>query len=95
MDIKRTSVLERNAGMTNTTRLAIGLQVLAVDGFGQDTRAGSFTHTTRTTEQKRLRQLVIFDGVFKRIGNMLLTYNGFESCRAVFACRNNEIIHCR
>jgi hypothetical protein len=64
VDIKGAAVLERNTGMANATRFTIGLQVLAVDGFSQDACAGSFTHTTRTTEQKRLRQLVIFDGVF-------------------------------
>ena len=85
--------MKRLARSTNPAGFTIGLQVFAIDGFGQDTRTGSFAHAARPAEQKRLRQLVIFDGVFERICNMLLTYNTFESCRAVFACRNNEIIH--
>ena len=93
MDIEGITVLERDTGVAYTASLAIGLQVLAVNGFGQDTRTGSFAHTTRTAEQKCLRQLVILNCVFKRIGNMLLTYNTFKRNRAVFASRNNKILH--
>ena len=93
MNVEGVAILERLARCANPASLAVGLQIFAINGFGEDARAGSFAYATRPAEQKRLRQLVIFDGVFERVGDMLLSDNTFESCRAVFACRNNKIIH--
>lgn len=36
---------------------------------------------------------MVLDGVFQRIGNMRLSYNGVERCRAVFTGGYDEIFH--
>jgi len=38
-------------------------------------------------------QLVVRNGIFKRSGNMLLSYNRIKILGAVLACRNNKFIH--
>ena len=93
MNIKRITILERDARWALTASLAVCLQIGAVNGFSQYTRAGGFAHPPRPAKQKCLRQLIIFNSVFKGVGYMLLTNNGIKSSRAVFTCRNDEIIH--
>ena len=71
--------------MANTTSFSIGRQVFAINGFGKYSCTSGFSNPAWTAEQKCLRQLIIFNGIFQCIGNMLLTNNGLEGCRAVFA----------
>lgn len=64
MYIKGVAILERLAAVAGAAGLTIWLQIFAIYGFGEDTRTGSFTYAARATEQKRLRQLIILNGVF-------------------------------
>lgn len=79
--------------MTLVTGLAIRLQVLAVDGFSQDTRTGGFSHATRTAKQESMRQLVVANGILERCCYMgLPNYRG-EVLRTVLSGGYNKIFH--
>jgi hypothetical protein len=92
VDIERATLVER------ATRIALvaGLGtrwVKAVDSLGEDAGAGGFTNASRTAKEVGVSQLVTLDCIFQRRGNMLLTNNRSEGCRAVFAGRYYELFH--
>ena len=72
--------------MAFVARLTLGTDVLTVDGLGQNSCARGFANAPRPTKQKRMRQLIVPNGIFKRGGDMRLSYHGLESLRAVFSC---------
>ena len=76
MDVHRRTCVKTHAALAGIAGLPIGLEVFAVDGFGEDPRTGGFAHTARTAEQESMRQLLIADGVFQRGGDMLLPHYG-------------------
>src|SRR5690606_39947256 len=61
--------------------------------FRQNPRTGGLSDATRPTEQKRLCKLVVFNGVFKGNGDMLLPHHRVKGGGPVFTGRNNKIIH--
>eukprot|EP00388_Colpodella_angusta_P022862 GDKJ01058438.1.p2 GENE.GDKJ01058438.1~~GDKJ01058438.1.p2 ORF type:complete len:236 (-),score=-10.76 GDKJ01058438.1:489-1196(-) len=77
-------VAEALAGSTGTAGFYISRRVFAIDGLCQYTGAGSFTHTTRTAKQIRMRQMIVANGIFERSGNVLLPHNRIKGLRAVF-----------
>jgi len=93
--IKRVAVVKGIAAFALVAGLNVLAQVLAVDGFGKYTRACCFTHTPGPAKQKGLRQVIVFYGIFKRVGNMALAHHGIKSAGPVFACRNYKILHLR
>src|SRR5690606_625564 len=94
VNAERIPVLERSAAFTGPTGLNAFGKVFTIYCFRQDTRTRCLPNTTRPTEQKSLRQLVIVDGILERTCNMLLADDRIEGYWAIFACRNNKIIHC-
>ena len=74
----RTSLIEGNAGFALTARFHIRGGMLAVDGFGKDTRRTGLADSSRTAEQIRMRQLVPEDGILEGFCNIVLTYKRFE-----------------
>ena len=68
-------------------------RILAVNGLGQNTGTCGFTHTSWTAKQKRMGQLMVFDGIFKSSGDMSLSYNSIKGLWPVFSCRYNEFFH--
>jgi len=59
--------------------------MLAVDGLGENTGAGGFTHTAGATEQVCVGKVLVFNGILQRGGDVLLTNNGVEGLGAVFS----------
>lgn len=66
---------------------------MAIDSLCKDPCTGCFTNTPWTAKKESLCQVFIPDGIFKCLGNMLLTYDHIEGRWAVLTCRNNKIIH--
>ena len=85
MDIHGGTVIERHTGMTAVTGFTIGLQVLAIDSFSQDTGTGGLTYTPGTAEQEGMGQVVVLDGILEGGGDMLLSYNGIKGLRTIFS----------
>ncbi len=42
---------------------SIGLNILAIDCFCQNSCTGSFAHTSRTAKEERMRELLVLYGV--------------------------------
>jgi hypothetical protein len=64
MYIERSMFIEAGTGVAGIAGLALRGQVLAVNGFGQDTGTSSFAYTSGTAEQKGLRQMILADSIF-------------------------------
>lgn len=79
--------------MTLVAGFAVGLQIFAVDGFGQDTGTGGFTYAPRAAKQKSMCELLITDGIFQRSSNVRLTDYGREMLGTVFSGGNDKFIH--
>ena len=84
MNVERTVIVERFAGITLITSLYFRRQILAVDGFGKNPCTGGFSNTTGPTKQVGMCQLFVFDGIFKCDGNIALSFNRIERGRSVF-----------
>ncbi len=61
--------------------------------FGKNTCTGCFANTARPREKQGLSKVVIFYGVFQRIGNCLLPNNVLKNGGAVFSGRYDEMFH--
>ena len=75
------------------TGFPVRSRVFTIDGFSQYPCTSGFTHSSGTTEQKSMGQLVILNGIFKGGGNMRLAYNGRKILWSVFPCRYDEFVH--
>ena len=84
VDVERAALVEGTARLALVASLALGRQVLAVDGLGKDACARGLSHATRTAEQVCMRQLVLADGVLQRGGQSLLANHRVERRRTVF-----------
>ncbi len=65
----------------------------AIDGFGQNARAGCLADPSWTTKEVGLSQLALGYGVSEGGGNMVLTNQLLKAWGAVFACGNLIILH--
>ena len=65
VDVVGAVFVERPARLALVARLHILGEVEAVDGFGEDTATRRLAHATRPAKEVRLRELVVFDGVFE------------------------------
>jgi hypothetical protein len=92
-NIESSIVAKSDAGGALIAGFKIGGRVGAVDGFCQDARTGGLSDTTGACKQKRLRQLVVFNGTFQGSCNRILTNYRLKGSGAVFSCRYNEIFH--
>src|SRR5690606_19520612 len=80
------SLLKRFTALTSATGFYLFADLCTVYCFRQNTGTSCLPHTTRSTKQKSLRQLIVVDRIFERAGNMLLTNNGVEGHRTIFPC---------
>ncbi len=71
--------------MAHVAGFAIGAYIFTIDGFGQDTGTGGFTHAPRTAKQEGMRQLLVLNGIFQGGGNMSLAHYGIKSLWSVFS----------
>ena len=63
VDIERSLLVERPAGLAFVAGIVAVLRVKTVDRLRKNTRAGGFTYSTRTAKQVRVRQMVLTDSV--------------------------------
>jgi hypothetical protein len=66
---------------------------MTIDGFGKNTRVGSFPNTSGPTKQKRLCKVIIPDCIFEGSGYVRLPDDTVKSLRTILSCRNNKIFH--
>lgn len=92
MNRETASLIETAARLALTASIALGRGIQAVDGFCEDARTGGLTHTSWAAKEEGVSQLSSANCVFEGGGNVTLAHNRFEGLRAVFACRNNEVI---
>ena len=93
IDVVGTLFVERAAALALVAGLALGREVLAVDGLGKDTRAGRLTHAARTAEEIGMGQLPAHDSVFQRLHEALLSHDGLEVLRTVFSGTYDVVRH--
>ena len=86
-DVERTVLVECAAGVALVAGVALGGRVLAVDRFGENTRAGGLAYTTATAEEVGMGQAVGSDGVAERGREGLLADHAREGGRSVFTRR--------
>src|SRR3982751_5380051 len=79
--------------MAFVTGFTILCWLLTIDRLCQDSGTGCLTHTSWTTEQKCVCQLLLFDRIPQCSSDMRLPHNCIKSLRPVFASRNDEFIH--
>lgn len=84
VDAKGCAILKRLTRFATATRFGRGATLLAIDGFSQNTGAGGFTNPTRSAKQKSLCQLIGFNGIFERVGNVALANYTLKSYRRYF-----------
>src|SRR5690348_11512454 len=84
VNVQGSSFIEGSTGFTLSASFYIFCLIETVDGLGEDTRASGFTYTSGTAKQECLSQMVVFDGVFQRIGNRSLPHYRIKGLRAVF-----------
>ncbi len=87
VDVHRAILLERPARLALATRLHL-FGTEAVDGLGEDTRAGGLAHAPRAAEEVCVGQLAACDGVFEGRGDVLLPDHRAKRGRAVFSGGN-------
>jgi hypothetical protein len=88
-------VLKGNAGIAGAAGFKVFGDGFAVDGFGEDTGAGSLSYTSGSTKKKCLGKVLVFDCILKGGRDVLLPHDTLKICRSIFSCRNNEIFHPR
>ena len=64
-----------------------------VDGFGKDSGAGGFSHTSRSAEQVGVCQFAAHHRILQCCGECRLSHHRVERHGAVFACRNDIFFH--
>ena len=92
VDGEAASLVEALARLTLATSVALGSWVEAVDGLGEDARAGGFAHTPWAAEEIGVCEFLPCDGVFEGCGDVALAHNRFEGLRAVFASRDYKVV---
>ena len=93
MHVERGVFLEGHARGAHPTRLNVGRQVGAVDGFGQNTGTGGFAYAAGAAKQERLGQVLALDGVLQGGGDVLLPYHAAKSGGTVLPGRNDKVLH--
>lgn len=93
MNIKRGIFVEGSTTATNITSFTIRSDIFTVNGFCHDTGTGCFSHAAWTAKQKGLRQMVVFDGVFKGYHHLILPYHIIPGSGPVFPCRYYKTLH--
>jgi hypothetical protein len=86
-------IVKRGAALAFITGFPFFGWLFTIDGLGQDTGTGGFTHPSRSAKQKGMCQLLVYDRIAKRCGNMRLPHNGVKSLGPVFSCRYDEFVH--
>src|SRR5574343_1752196 len=84
MNIHRSTCIKGNTAGTGITSFALSCWVGTVDGLGQASGTGGFTHSSWTTKQKSMCQLLIANGILYCGGNMLLPHKCIKVLRTVF-----------
>ena len=92
-DVVRPLFVERLAALALVACLAVLLGVLAVDGLGEDTRAGGLSHSSRTAEEVCVSEFSALHRILERSGKRRLSHHRVEAHRAVLAGGYNVFFH--
>jgi hypothetical protein len=77
-DIQRTLFGKRLTALALATGITIRSRIGTVDDLGKNSRTGSLTHTTRTTEEIRMSKFSTCHGILQRSGESLLSYDSIK-----------------
>ncbi len=91
--VERIAHLDGLAGRALSAGFTLCVGREAVDGFGEDARAGCLAHSTRTAKQICLSQTSGLNRILQRGCQILLTDYAAESGRAVFPRTDYVITH--
>ena len=95
VNAERTSLVEGLARFALSAGVALGSQMLAVDGLRKDARTSGLSHASRTAEQVGMSQSTREDGVLQRSRQSSLPDDAVEGHGAVFTSRHDVLFfHC-
>src|SRR5690554_5003312 len=83
IDVKRAVGIECLAGIADIAGFYVLGQVFTIDGFCENSRAGSLPYPPGTTKKKGLGKVVILDCILQGGGNMLLPHHAFKIRRPI------------
>ena len=92
-DVVGALLVERLTALTLVARLSLGSGVHAVDGLGEDTRAGGLSHSSRTAEEVCVSEFAALHRILERSGKRRLSHHRVEAHRAVLAGGYNVFFH--
>ena len=82
-DIVRPLLISSNTLAALITRLALRCAMLTVDGLGEDAGTRGLAHTSWTTEEVGMAELVLLDRIEERGGQRLLPHHVSEGGGAI------------
>lgn len=92
VNVERAVGVEALAGLALAAGLVVVAQVLAVNGFSQNTGTGGLPYAARTAKQERVRQMAALYGVLQRGGHVLLPYYFIKPHGAVLPGRYDKLL---
>ncbi len=92
-DAQTVAFSEGATGGAGAAGAEVRVEVLAVDGAGQDAGAGGLAHPPWTREQEGLGEMVAADGVLQRFRHGLLAHHRVEGGGTVLARADDELFH--
>ena len=84
-DVVRTLFVESLTALTLSTGLTLGSRCETIDGFGEDTSAGGFSHTSRSAEEVGVSQLSALHCVLQCSCQRLLSHHSIKGDGPVFS----------
>ena len=97
VDVERALLVERATRFARVASLALGGEVHAIDGLGEDACAGRLADAARAAEEVGVSQLIVLDRVLERGGQCGLPHDAVECSGAILARRYDVFIrlfHC-
>ena len=92
-DVKRALFVERLTALTVFASLSGLCGIHTVNGFGEDTGTGGFSHTSGTAEEVGVSEFSALYRILQRGGQRLLTDHRIKRGRSVFSRRNDIFFH--
>ena len=97
VDVERALLVEGATRFARVAGLALGGEVHAIDGLGEDACAGRLADAARAAEEVGVSQLIVLDRVLERCGQCGLPHDAVECSGAILARRYDVFIrlfHC-
>ena len=97
VDVERALLVERSTRFARVAGLALGGEVHAIDGLGEDACAGRLADAAWAAEEVGVSQFIVLDRVLERCGQCGLPHDAVECSGAILARRYDVFIrlfHC-